>query len=467
MANRVQGVLQKLKSRFNDTLFGSDSGHTGGTYTGMSGRVYYLPGTSMAWEKEVGDLWEVPAAAACLNYEWRNLAMCPPLITTGEGDDEEPVPNHPLVSLLKQPNQEYDFSTLLYGVLLYYEFGRNAFIGIERNTKRGLPSELWYLPHWMVTPKRDKKTQKRYYEYRVGGKLFRLEPEDVVHIRHGLDPTSPLNGFSPTATGSRDGYVLQQGTNYSAKTMKNGGIVGGLATPDPAAINAGAFDTDTFTKVWNDKTTGEGAGGMTAIDLPIKLQWPNVTPQDMSIDTMLDRPEATIAALFGLPAQVVGLYCGKDSKTYANQKEAREIAWEEKLLPTACIIFGQIGAQLLPQLSMQSEQERCGLDVSKVRPLQPDLDALYVRANDCWEKNLIDRYEWAKMVGRESKDEDKGVYFSDVQVAQQSAMIDKQGEVDKDSEPKRVPGKAVAGFLDAYISDANYYREEYEPDYAG
>jgi phage portal protein BeeE len=434
-----------MKSRFNDTLFGSDSGVTSSYATGRSGRVYWLPGTSTAWEREVGDLWEVPAAAACLNYEWRNLVLCPPQVTTGEGEDEESVPNHPLVGLLKKPNEEYDLSVLLYGLLLSYEFGRGAYLGIERNTRGGLPSELWYLPHWMVTPKRDKKTQQRYYEYRVGNRIMILQPEDIVHIRHGIDPNSPLNGFAPTGTGARDGYVLQQGTNYSAKAMKSGGLVGTIVTPDPAAIGAGQFDTDTFVKAWSDKTTGEHAGEVLAMDLPLKVEHPKITPQSMAIDTMLDRPEATIAALFGLPAQVVGLYCGKDSKTYANQKEAREIAWEEKLLPTASIVFGQIGAQLLPQLSLRAEQERCSLDISKVRPLQPDLDLLYERANGSWELNLIDRFEWAQMVGREPKPEDKGVYFKDVQVEQQSTLKDKQGEVDKPNQPKPARNGATAG----------------------
>ena len=431
--NRVQQALTRLKSRFNNVLFGAEEGVYVGQ--GRSGRVYWLPGTSSDWDSLAGDLWEVPAFAACFNYIWRNLTQPPAQVLRGKGKDAQPVPDHLLLALLKQPNPEMDWNRMLYGVLLSYFFGHGAFLCIERATRRGLPTQLWYIPHTLIKPKRDKKTGELYYEYRIRQKTFRIPKEDIVYIPHGMNPNNPLEGFAPLATAPRDGYVLQQGTNYAAKAMRNGGMVGLIVTPSKEMITDPTttvdFDPETFVDVHQEKVTGERAGGIVAWNHPLDVHTANVTPQDMAIDTMLDRHEATAGALFGIPTQVVGLHVGRLSKTFANQKEAREIAWEECLVPTGNAVYGAIGAQLLPQMSVQAENECCCMDISQVRPLQPDLDAIYKRANDAWSLNLIDRERWCTMVGEEAQPGDKGLYFKDVQVEQQSAVLDKQGEIDK------------------------------------
>jgi len=465
MPNRIQHYLAQLKSQFNDLLFGSDSGRSASAM-GHSGRRYWLPGTSTDWESLTGDLWEVPGVMACYGWEKRNLLQSPPQVVRAMNDKTEAVGSHPMLDLWNTPNDRYDAHTLLSGLLLSYKVDGNAYIGIERETPKGLPSELYYIPHFMLRPRVDKATGEIYYEYTFRGRRERIPKEDIVHIRDGMDPRNPLCGIAPLAVAYRDGYLLQQGTTYAAKAMKNSGIIGALATPDPAAVSAGGtFDGEAFVDMYTAKTTGERAGEAMAFDYPLKLQFPNVTPQNMAIDTMLDRPETTVCALWGVPSQVVGLHVGRLAKTYANYAEARESAWEECVVPDGNTIFGQIGRHLLPQLrtEAQAKREICCLNLKDVRPLQPDLDALYTRANQTWEKNLIDRYDWAEMVGRQPDPADKGVFFSDVQVAQQSMILDKQGEIDKQNQPKPVaPGKAVAGFLSAYVEDATYYREQSE-----
>lgn len=440
MPNKIQQALSKFKSRFNDVLFGSDSGPSGSLARGRSGRSYWLPGTGLDWDQLAGDLWEVPGVAACLNYEWRNIHQMPPQVVTGEGEEQKAVPNHRLIQLFRNFNPEYDLSVLLHAIIGSWECDGNAYIAIERATPRGLPRELWYLPHFMVTPRRDKRTGQRYYEYRIRGLTQRIEPEDLIHLRHGMDPLNPLRGLAPLAALQRDGYVLQQGSTYSAKAMRNGGIVGGLVTPKEPKENSSVqydFEPKDFMEQHKAFATGDKAGGLMAYSIPLEMQFPNATPQDMMIDKMLDRPEANVAAAIGLPPQVVGLHVGREAKTYANQKEAREIAFEEKLVPTGNLLYGQIGAHLLPQMSLNAAAERCCLDISEVRPLQPDLDALYKRAGEAWEANLIDRFDWAKMVGRKPDPADKGLFFSDVQAkqAEATAQIQQKYAPKEDKKP--------------------------------
>lgn len=417
--NVWQRLRDAYKSIFNDAAFGRDTGYA----SGFSGQRWWTPGSNLNWEELAGDLWLIPGVAACLDYEFRNFLQAPPVVyreAQEEDEEEEIVPRHPLTGLLHTPNDEYDLNVLLMGCLLSWECKGDVYIGIDRRRRVGLPESLWYIPHHLITPKRDKQTRKIYYEYRIAGKRERLESDEVIHIRRGLNPYNLLEGFSPLQTFARDGYVLQQGSTYSAKAMRNAGLVGGLVTPpdnalDPANASV-EFDPEEFVKLHTDKVTGDRAGEILAWNHPLKVQWPNVTPQNMAVDTMLDRPEAIVCALLGIPAQCVGLHVGRLSKTYANVAEAREIAWEEKILPTGLILYGGIGAALLPQVSRNAESERLGMDVRQVRPLQPDLDKLYERANAAWELNLIDRATWKRMVGLKPEPGDEGLYFRDASV---------------------------------------------------
>jgi hypothetical protein len=208
----------------------------------------------------------------------------------------------------------------------------------------------------------------------------------------------------------RQQYALNQGANYTANLLRNFGTAGTLITPTEANTT---FDPQEIVDRWNAKTQGDRAGSVMAIDIPVAVHYPKATPQDLALETILDRAEADICAVLGVPAQVTGLHSGRLSKTYANLREAREVAWEETILPLLNLIAGGVGQHLLPEFATDWERQRLTFDVSDVRPLQPDSDALHVRAREDWRANLIDRATWKRMVGMKPEPEDAGVYYRD------------------------------------------------------
>ena len=412
MPNRLQQFLVRLKSIFNDIAFGADVGMT---TRGRSGRTYYLPGTHLNWDELAGDAWECPAVAICLNYLYRNMLQAPPTIYTRDADNKRvAVPNnraHPLIQLLSNPNPDYGGDVLLMSLIFSFFVGGNSYWAVERAGRTGLPAELWWLPHFMVVPKRDKQTGERFYQYRVGGKNLRIDPADMVHVRWGIDPYNVLAGLSPTSSVQRGIYTLQQASTYGARNMRNFGMTGAVMSPENSTDE---IDGKSVVETWQDKTTGDRAGELIYMDIPVKMQWPMVTPEKMALDTIQDRPEADVAALFGLPPQAVGLHVGRLSKTYANVKEAREAAWEECILPTNAIFGTQIGNQLLPQLSRNADAEELGFDITDIRPLQPDLDEKWERVGKAFERGGIDRATFEKELGLPVNPASVGVYFSDM-----------------------------------------------------
>jgi len=424
--NRLKRVWKAIKSVFNDTGWAADSGRVS---VGRSGRRYWLPGTDLNWDVLAGDLWMCYAVQACLNWKFKNWHQAPPMVTQRKGDEWEAIPDHPLLRLLNKPNPGYDAATMWMGIILSMEVDGNAYLGIERAGTKGLPIELWYIPHTLIKPVRAKGSSDfiSYYEYRTGGtNVVRIDVDDIVHIRYGLDPYNLMLGMSPLASGSRTAYVLQQAENYAARTMKNFGMVGAMATPKEGNTS---FDPETFVATWQSKTTGDKQGEILAMDGPVEIQWPEATPQTMLLETLQDRPEANICALLGVPPQVCGLHVGRLSKTWANATQAQEAAWEDGQKPLGALIGLQLGSQLLPEFSTQANRQRLEFDYSQVRCLQPDLDALHKRVRDDWLAGLIDRAEWKQSMNIIPLPEDTGLYYYNV-----TQMINESNKPDSDGD---------------------------------
>ncbi len=90
-------------------------------------------------------------------------------------------------------------------------------------------------------------------------------------------------------------------------------------------------------------------------------------------------------------------------------------------IPLLLLIASAFGRQLLPQVQRIEEdltapvyapqQFAIEFDISEIRPLQPDKDALHKRVASDFQAKIIDRYEARMETGREARPEDKDVWF--------------------------------------------------------
>ena len=398
-------VRRLLKSAFDLTAWGQDVA----TMTTRTGRVVALPGTAQDWSHFAGEYWTIPAAQACLTWFWNNSCQAPPVVQAKGADGKwVNIEDHALADLMRTPNEAYDGTCLQMAQALSWFLDGNAYCAIDRDKSKD-PSGLWWLPHSAVKARREKGSKRLidYYEYRIGGNKQRIEVEDMLHLRYGLDPRDPRYGLAALAAADRAGATLQAAANYAGNIMLHAGAIGGLATPES---ESDTLDPEQFSQLWKDKHQGDGVGEMMAYNIPIKLQFPNNSPQNLALDTLPDRPEAEMCALFHLPPQVVGLHVGRLSKTYANYAEAREAAWEECVVPTQIIWGGQIGAKLLPQFGRDPMRERLAYDISNIRPLQPDKDKEHERVREDYKAGMIDRFTAKSLLGYATEPADKGTY---------------------------------------------------------
>ena len=412
----------------------ANAGGTSGQATGYGGTNFWGSGTSspgffgrsagsaIDWELVTGDIQSNPIASTCLAIIQDNFCMAHIRVEQKSEDEDkyERVPDHPLLPILTQPNPFYSWNYLTRGVLASMHGQGDAYIGIERDGN-GLPARLYWLPYG-VRPGKDKgsKSVVDFWIYKqgrgVGETETRIPVEDIIHIPMGTNPNAPGFGLAPALCLKQDQYTLERGANYTANVMRNNGTVGALLSPKQVKNADGQpvevdVDPQSVVDLWRSKTRGDKTGEVMYFDFPVDVSYPNNTPQNLAIDTILDRPECNICAVFRVSILLVGAYAGRAAKTYNNLGEARTALWEECLLPLQSIIAAELTTQLLPQCGGDAINERVVYDTSGIRALQPDLDMLHERVRDDYQANLIDLYTAEVETKRVPDDAHKGVYF--------------------------------------------------------
>lgn len=416
-----------------------------------TGASMWIPGTRINWDRVTGDILSCPASRACINWKARNRPQAPIIVEkvdrAGEWSRDTA---HPLEKRLRWPNPVYDGDTLLNMASFSLDSDGNAYILIEY-TNGGEVAELWWWPHNQVQipPGENDDEISSYLLSDRRGFRKEVSANQIIHLKWGLNPDDWRFGLSPVGAFKRDQYSLQQSSNYRANILRNFGTVGVILSPK---TDNNTFIPAQVKEAWRDKTTGDNVGDAFAIDVPIDAEFPGVTPQTMAIETMDDRPEANICALFGLTPNVVGLHAGRLNKTQANALEDRERAWEECVMPENYMLSRQLTHRLLPLYAGSGSPEareaytaqyRIGFDYSEVRPLQPDLDKKHGRLREDWKANLLTYGEWCMEVGRKPpKAELADMRYRDLNAP---VMAPEEAEDAGKAPPLRLVGAGTAG----------------------
>lgn len=328
-----------------------------------------LPGSSVDWSLRSSPLWDTSVVNICLQYLIRNFpeAQLQVELETSYGWQRDD--NHPFTDLFARPNPFYGFEVLLAGLLISYYCDGNAYIWINR-AANGQPAELWYLPHMLVTIECGNNTSEfvRGYRYRSGTRSELFKASDVIHLRCGLNPARPQYGMSPLSSVLREVVSDIEATTYTAAILKNMGIPGAVIAPKSDNYHIDQDQASLVRELYTRRTSGDERGQALVMTTPVEVMYPNVSPQNMALESIRQIPEARIAAAFGLPAVVVGLLVGmQHTATYNNIREAREAAWEECILPVQKNWAAELTRSLQP-----GRGRRIVFDNRQVRALQAD-----------------------------------------------------------------------------------------------
>lgn len=334
-----------------------------------------LPGSDGTdYDALAGDYWLNSVVMVCLGWMMDAVVQAEwDVEETKPGDEEsQVVAKHPLTSFLHDPCPYYAEDALRQATVLALKCHGNAYWCIER---RGHPlhgpiAGVRWLPPWDTWPAFPRQASNvfiSHYEHRVGSQVVRIDPENIVHFRDGIDPANNRVGLSRLRSGLQSLVGVNEADAYLASLMRNMAVPTTLFTP---AVTGDVIDEDEGNKLvdnFHKKTGGRNRGRSFALNLPVTAQQLGLSPEDLALDRSLSRPTQTLCALLRISPLVVGLE--DDRGTYENTAQARKAAWEDALRPVGRGMARVMTRVLLPQFGGKPAQHVAFND-SKVPALQ-------------------------------------------------------------------------------------------------
>ena len=319
------------------------------------------------YQKLIGDGGRSDIVMACVHWLMRTFPESPPYVERRTGEKKERLPDHKMLDLLENPNPYYSGIALWQGALLSYTINGNAYWLKIRNGI-GRVMELWWVPHWMMDPQADAGSDQliTHYEYRPSGRTIRVDPEDVVHFRFGLDPGNPRKGLSQLAAVMRELYTDAEASVWTASLLRNGGAPGVVVSPKgERSVSPDARDE--IQTLMDERFTGENRGRTLVFRRDTNVTQFGFNPQQMSLKDLTRIPEERVTAQLNIPAIVAGLGAGLDRSTFANMAEAREMAYESNIIPTQRSFAVTLKNSILSEFETDMSRYRIGFDLSQVR----------------------------------------------------------------------------------------------------
>lgn len=352
--------------------------------------------------RRLGKTYDNSVVAAGVFWYWRNLTYPRIMVERPKGDGSGDYIRLPYGAFQKaiEHGAHYDHTVLFAGTLLSLICNGNAYWVKVRNNS-GLVTSYAWIPHTRMIPMADKRNPDgtkliTYYRYTpIGGSPEELDPDDVVHLRFGIDPENPMLGLSPLVGALKDIVGDNEASTLSAALMINAGLTGVVISPktgDKMPTRAPSPDQkDQMKDDFRRNTRGAQAGTPNFFEFPVDVVSMGYKPSEMVLDKHQAGFCSRICAGLGFDPMILGL--PSDSKTYSNFAEAIEAAWENTLLPMLEIIGIQLTHQTLDDYPSTQDGDRVSWDTSRVRALQPDLDKLFGRLNSAYVAGWLMRSE--------------------------------------------------------------------------
>lgn len=342
-----------------------------------------LSRTKFDYAKEVGTGIDSSVVMAPIQWIQRAFPEARLRVMTRRKEEIEEVESHALVELITNPNSAYSGVHLWAATLFSYLTAGNAY-WLKVKTLSGRVVELWYVPHWLLTAKwpADGSQYISHYEYKpTGAETMRLEPDDIVHFRHGIDPRNTRLGLSPLHGVIREIFMDLEASNFVASLLRNLGIPGVVISPD-ADVTVDPDDAKAVKAWFKEEFGGDRRGAPLVMAMKTKVQQYGFNPQQMDLSVTRDVAEERVCASLGIPAAVVGFGAGlQQTKVGATMNELRRLAWINGVIPLHRAFAIELQRSLLPDFERDSATISVEFDISEVTALEEDLNRRAERLN--------------------------------------------------------------------------------------
>ena len=367
------GLIDRIKAASTAFRYPSNMTHRGGSFLSMAPRTFPYENTD-----------PIANSAVINTLAWiqRNFIQANFEVYRETSKGDETIDGHPLERLLENPNVGYDTQSLWAATLLSYHLDGNSYWIKERNARGfGVPTAIWYEPHWSIKPHWPDNGSAfiDYYERRINGTIERIPIENVVHFRNGLNPANPRYGLAPLKAAMLQVFTDMEVSLWVAALCRNMAIPGVIVSPSEP-IGLTSEKAQQIKQTWKRKFGGDNRGEPLILDFQASIETLGYDPKQMDFAALTNLAESRISGALGIPAIVAGLSAGLDSSTYNNLANLKKSAFEECLIPTWKNFEQVITRQLLIDFERDTSQIECEFDTSEIRALQENQSEKEARA---------------------------------------------------------------------------------------
>lgn len=355
--------------------------------------------TRINYASELGRLDNSSLVMAVVNWTGINLAEALPVVTKPDTQGLSQVePQHEAADLIRRPNPFHIWADYCLAGAFSWWMG-NWYMQKVRDGSGNL-IELWYLPHFLVEPRwpYDGKSPEvpvsevegdprqafiSHYQYNQPGKTpVLIKKANMVHIKRGVNLDNPRVGIGVWDAVLDELYGDGAVARFSATIMKNMGMVQFLLSPKDKDIKIEETDAKAIKESWIANTTGDNANKPLVNPVGLEVTKLSFSPQELDLKELRKVPEARIAGVTGIPAIVLQYPVGLEHGHYgAAYEQARQQGYENVIIPIQNHISEDLTWQVLPEME-KAKGARLTFDITKVRVLQEDRDALYRRESE-------------------------------------------------------------------------------------
>lgn len=342
----------------------------------------------------------------------------------GQKLEDEVIEDSPLYALMERPNPYTSGSTLWKAFAYSWIIDGNAYFLKFRNNI-GQVIQLWYEPHFTIKARwvndkqgayisgknDDPKAFINYYEVVRDGEAFRVEVEDVIHFRDGVDPFNTRYGLSRLKTLLREIYGDSAVASYAAKLLGGNGVIPFVLGIDDSDGQLSQADLDNIKARMLTQTSGANAGQGLVLSSRMTFERTGMTPQEMDIRTSRYMAQEMYAAVTGIPPQVLNFGAGLERSIYNNMAQADRRAVDQYLQPLWWHIAQELTHQLLRDIDLDGSHF-VEFDISEVGALQEDENERWKRIALAYESGIIKRSEAREAIGYDPSEGDADeVYY--------------------------------------------------------
>jgi HK97 family phage portal protein len=301
------------------------------------------------------------------------FAQSPIVVKKIEGDQENIVPNHDMVSSINKGNDFYSGQLLWKATMIDYIFGNAYWLKVR--SAAGMPIQYYWVPSSLISPAWPEDNSKvfiSHYNYNPNGQIEKVAVQDVVHFRNGLDPRNVRKGLSPLGAMLREVATDEEAAEFTHTILRNLGVTGMVISPSNEKGRLSQAEADRIKASVMMRTSGDRRGEPLVVGGAIKVDQMATDVTKLDLAAIRHIPEERLTAIIGTPAILLGLGTGLENATYSNVDGLRRIFYENKIIPLQNFIASDLLTQLLVDFETDVTTYQVGFDNSNVRVLKED-----------------------------------------------------------------------------------------------